>query len=50
MRALMSDFVESLLNSYGSVAAALLALSGAVFLLYALTIVILIGWQKVRGR
>jgi hypothetical protein len=46
----MSDFVESWLDSFGSVAATLLALSGAVFVLYALTIAALIGWQKVRGR
>jgi hypothetical protein len=46
----MSDIVDSLLNSSGSVAATLLALSGAVFVLYVLTIVALIGWQKVHGR
>jgi hypothetical protein len=46
----MSDLIDSLLNSSGSLAASLLALSGAVFVLYVLTIVALIGWQKVRDR
>ena len=46
----MSDLIDSFLNSSGSVAASLLALSGAVFVLYVLTIIVLIGWQKVRGR
>jgi hypothetical protein len=46
----MSDLIDSLVNSSRSVAATLLALSGAVFVLYVLTIVALIGWQKVRGR
>jgi hypothetical protein len=46
----MSEFVDSLLNPSGSVAATLLALSGAVFVIYAVTILALIGWQKVRDR
>jgi hypothetical protein len=47
----MSDFFQSLIDSSGSNAASiLLALSGAVFVLYVLTILALIGWQKVRGR
>lgn len=46
----MSDLIQSLVNSYGGLAASLLALSGAVFVLYVLTIFALIGWQKVRGR
>lgn len=46
----MYDLVQSLMNSYGGVAATLLALSGVVFILYVLTIFVLIGWQKVRGR
>jgi hypothetical protein len=46
----MSDLVQSLMNRSESLAALLLALSGAVFILYVLTIAVLIGWQKVRGR
>jgi hypothetical protein len=46
----MSDLFQSLLNSSGDAANILLALSGAVFVLYVLTILALIGWQKVRGR
>jgi hypothetical protein len=46
----MSQLVQSLVNSFGSLAAILLALSGAVFVLYVLTIFVLIGWQKVHGR
>lgn len=46
----MSDLLQSVFNSSAGLAATLLALSGAVFLLYVLTILILIGWQKVHGR
>ena len=46
----MSELIQSLMNSSEGLAALLLALSGAVFILYVLTIAALIGWQKVRGR
>ena len=46
----MSDLLQSVFNSSTGVAVILLALSGAIFLLYVLTILILIGWQKVHGR
>jgi hypothetical protein len=46
----MSDLVQSLMSRSEGVAAFLLALSGAVFILYVLTILALIGWQKVRRR
>jgi hypothetical protein len=39
-----------LVRESGGVSTVLLALSGLVFLLYVLTIVVLVGWQKVRGR
>jgi hypothetical protein len=46
----MPNLGQSFMTSFGSLAAFLLALSGAVFVLYVLTILALIGWQKVRGR
>jgi hypothetical protein len=46
----MSDLVQSLMNRSEGLAALLLALSGAVFILYVLTIAVLIAWQKVCGR
>ena len=39
-----------LLRESGGASTVLLALSGLLFLLYVLTIVVLVGWQKVRGR
>jgi hypothetical protein len=45
----MGDFYD-LLRESGGVSTVLLALSGLLFLLYVLTIVVLVGWQKVRGR
>ena len=39
-----------LVRDSGGVSTILLALSGLVFVLYVLTIVVLVGWQKVRGR
>ena len=40
------DFVREA----GGVSTVLLALSGLLFVLYVLTIAVLVGWQKVRGR
>ena len=45
----MGDFYD-LLRELGGVSTVLLALSGLIFLLYVLTIVVLVGWQKVQGR
>ena len=46
----MSELIQSLMNSAEGLSALLPALTGAVFILYDLTIAALIGWQKVRGR
>ena len=46
----MTDALELLLDSGIGISTLLLALSGALFILYLLTIVVLIGWQKVLGR
>jgi hypothetical protein len=46
----MADTLELLMDSGVGISTLLLALSGALFILYLLTIVALIGWQKVRGR
>jgi hypothetical protein len=46
----MVDTLELLMDSGVGISTLLLALSGALFILYLLTIVALIGWQKVRGR
>ena len=45
----MSDFYN-LVRESGGFSTVLLALSGLLFLLYVLTIVTLVAWQKVRGR
>ena len=46
----MSETFELLMESGGGLATVLLGLSGAFFVLYVLTIVVLVTWQKVRGR
>jgi hypothetical protein len=46
----MSETFQFLLESGGGVATVLLALSGTLFILYLVTILALVGWQKVRGR
>ena len=46
----MSKTLELLMESCGGLATILIASSGALFILYILTIVTLVGWQKVRGR
>ena len=46
----MSETFELVMESGGGFATVLLALSGALFVLYVLTIVLLVSWQKVRGR
>ena len=46
----MSETFELLMESGGGLATVLLALSGALFVLYILTIIVLVSWQKVRGR
>ena len=46
----MTDFVDWLMQSGGGVATVLLALSGLLFVLYVLTILSIVAWQKVRGR
>ena len=46
----MSEIFELLMESGGGFATILLALSGTLFILYVLTIVVLVSWQKVRGR
>ena len=40
----------NLIRESGGLSTLLLALSGSLFLLYVLTIVALVGWQKVRRR
>ncbi len=46
----MVDTLKLLMDSGVGISTLLLALSGALFILYLLTIVALIGWQKVRGK
>ena len=46
----MSETFELVMESGGGFATVLLTLSGAMFVLYVLTIVVLVSWQKVRGR
>jgi hypothetical protein len=46
----MVDTLKLLMDSGVGISTLLLALSGALFILYLLTIVVLIGWQRVRGR
>ena len=46
----MLETFELLMESGGGFATILLALSGALFILYAVAILVLVGWQKVRGR
>lgn len=45
----MADFSD-LLREAGGISTVLLALSGLVFLLYVLAIVVLVVWHKVRGQ
>jgi hypothetical protein len=45
----MGDLYDIVRES-GGISTVLLALSGLLFVLYVLTIVVLVGWQKVRGR
>lgn len=45
----MADLLD-LLRESGGFSTVLLALSGSLFILYVLAIVVLVGWQKVRGR
>lgn len=46
----MSETFELVMESGGGYATVLLALSGVLFVLYVLTIVVLVSWGKVRGR
>jgi hypothetical protein len=46
----VNDLVDWLTQSGGGVATVFLALSGLVFVVYVLTIVGIIAWQKVSGR
>ena len=46
----MAQFFDLLTQLGGGVSTFLLALSGVLFVLYVLTILGLIAWQKVRGR
>jgi hypothetical protein len=45
----MGDLYDIVRES-GGISTVLLALSGLLFVLYVLTIVVLVGWQKVRSR
>ena len=46
----MSVAIEFLMESGGGIATILLALSGTLFILYVLAIVVLVNWHRVRGR